>query len=205
MTRFVRLGRCAGLVLLLAFALAPVGRAQDSSTQDNGATTPPAASDEGFSQEEVLDKARGFFGETTEGLAKAIEKVFEDQGRPNAIITGEEASGAIGIGLRYGEGLLERKGGGGVQVYWQGPSIGFDLGGHAARVFTLVYNLGSNDEIFQRFPGVDGSAYFIAGLSVNYQKSGNIVLAPIRTGVGLRLGANVGYLHYTRESSWVPF
>lgn len=206
MTRFVRLGRRAGLALLLVVVLAPAGRAQDGTTPDStDETTAPAASEEGFSQEEVLDKARGFFGETTEGLAKAIEEVFEDQGRPNAIITGEEASGAIGIGLRYGEGLLELKSGGKTQVYWQGPSIGFDVGGNAARVFTLVYNLDSSQEIFQRFPGVDGSAYFIAGLSVNYQKSGDVILAPIRTGVGLRLGASVGYLHYTRRSSWIPF
>jgi hypothetical protein len=201
MTRFVRLGRWAAFLLLLAAAVAPAGHAQD----DGAASTDAASTDEGFSQDEVLNKARGFFGETTEGLAKAIEKVFEDQGRPNAIITGEEASGAIGVGLRYGEGLLERKAGGSTQVFWQGPSIGFDVGGNAARVFTLVYNLSSTDEIFQRFPGVDGSAYFIAGISVNYQKSGDLILAPIRTGVGLRLGASLGYLHYTREASWIPF
>ena len=198
MTAFARLGRRAALLILLALLSVPAARAQDSSSTG-------AASDDGFSQDEILNKARGFFGQTSEGLAKAIEKVFEEQGRPNAYITGEEASGAVGVGLRYGEGTLVRKSGESRKVYWQGPSIGFDLGGDAAKVFTLVYNLGPTDEIFQRFPGVDGSAYFIAGVSVNYQKSGKVVLAPIRTGVGLRLGASVGYLHYTRESSWVPF
>jgi hypothetical protein len=164
-----------------------------------------AQEDEGFTQEEILNKARGFFGATTEGLAKAVEKVFEDNGQPNAYIEGEEFSGAIVVGLRYGKGMLHRKSGEGRQVFWQGPSVGFDLGGNAARVFTLVYNLRNTDEIFQRFPGVDGSFYFVAGVGVNYQQSGDIILAPMRTGVGLRAGANIGYLHYNREHSWLPF
>jgi len=159
---------------------------------------------ETFSQNEILAKAEGFFGSTTKGLAEAIQKVFEDKGRPNAYIAGSEASGAIGIGLRYGEGQLVRKKGKGRKVYWQGPSIGWDLGGNASKVFTLVYKLDSNDQLFQRFPGVDGSFYLVAGVGVNYQQSGAIILAPIRTGVGLRAGASVGYLHYTREHSWVP-
>lgn len=189
------------LLLLFGLALPSLGVAQDSTNSQ-----PAAESDEDtFSQNEIFQKATEFFGETTAGLAKAIEKVFADQGRPNAYITGEEASGAIGIGLRYGEGTLVRRDGAGTKLYWQGPSIGFDFGGNASKVFTLVYHLGPTAEIFQRFPGVDGSAYFIAGFSVNYQKSGHIVLAPIRTGAGLRLGVNVGYLHYTRESSWIPF
>lgn len=162
-------------------------------------------SDDTFSQEEVLEKARGFFGETTQGLAKAVEKVFEDLGRPTAVIVGEEASGAFVVGLRYGEGTLSMKKGGDRKVYWQGPSVGFDFGGNASRSFTLVYNLDRPDQLFQRFPGVDGSAYLVAGFSVNYQRASDITLAPIRTGVGLRLGANVGYLHYNREHSWVPF
>ncbi len=165
---------------------------------------PLRADDDTFSQEEILEKARGFFGETTQGLAKAVAKVFEDHGRPNAFIAGEEISGAIGVGLRYGNGTLTRKVGAGRKIYWQGPSVGFDIGGNASRVFTLVYNLRHNDELFQRFPGVEGSFYFIAGVGVNYQQSGDLILAPMRTGVGLRAGASLGYLHYTREHSWVP-
>lgn len=163
-----------------------------------------AAEDNSYEQNEILEKARGFFGETTEGLAKAIEKVFEDQGRPNAYIAGEEISGAIGLGVVYGEGTLNRKIIGSRKVFWQGPSIGFDFGGNASKVFVLVYHLPDTEKLFQRFPGVEGSLYVVAGFGVNYQKSGEIVLAPIRTGVGLRAGVNVGYMHYTKEKSWVP-
>ena len=164
----------------------------------------PARASDTYTQQEILEKARGFFGETTQGLAKAVAKVFEDHGQPNAFIAGEEVSGAIGVGVRYGEGVLTRKTGGDLQVYWQGPSIGFDFGGNASRVFTLVYNLRGSDQLFQRFPGVEGSFYFVAGVGVNYQQSGDLILAPMRTGVGLRAGAAVGYLHYTREHSWIP-
>lgn len=157
-----------------------------------------------FTQNEIAEKAVGFFGETTQGLAKAIEKVFEDYGRPNAYITGEEVSGAIGVGLRYGSGHLNFKKGPGRAVFWQGPSIGFDLGGNASKVFTLVYHLHTSDDLFQRFPGVEGSIYVVAGVGVNYQQSGDIILAPIRTGVGWRGALNIGYLHYTREHSYIP-
>lgn len=163
------------------------------------------AADDTYSAEEITAKAKGFFGDTTEGLAKAIEKVFNDQGRPNAYITGEEISGAIGVGLRYGNGTLHRKSGGARKVYWQGPSIGWDLGGNASKVFTLIYNLHSDAQLFQRYPGVEGSFYFVAGIGVNYQQSGDVVLAPMRTGVGLRAGASIGYLHYGKEHSWLPF
>ena len=164
-----------------------------------------ARADDTYSQDEIIAKAEGFFGATTKGLAEAIQKVFEDQGKPNAIILGEEASGAIGVGLRYGNGMLERKSGGSQKVYWQGPSIGFDFGGNASKVFTLIYNLDNTESLFQRYPGVDGSFYVVAGLGVNYQQAGKVVLAPIRTGVGLRAGASIGYLHYSKKHSWIPF
>ena len=166
---------------------------------------PAWAEEETFSQDEVLAAAEGFFGSTTEGLAKVVQKIFADHGHPNAYITGEEISGAIGIGLRYGNGNLRKKLGGTRKVFWQGPSIGFDLGGNASKVFTLVYHLGDIDQIFQRFPGVEGTVYFVAGVGVNYQQSGKVILAPMRTGVGFRAGANIGYLHYNREHSWLPF
>ena len=165
----------------------------------------PAAEDDTYTAEEIFEETKGFFGESTEGLAKVIEKVFADQGRPNGYIAGEEISGAIGIGVRYGNGRLVLKGGGGRKVYWQGPSIGFDFGGNASKVFVLVYRLPSTDALFQRFPGVEGSIYWVGGVGANYQQSGDIVLAPIRLGAGFRAGVNIGYLHYSRKHSWIPF
>ena len=166
---------------------------------------PKGKQDDTFTKEEVLDKARGFFGSTTKGLAEGIEKVFSDLGKPNGFITGEEFGGAFVIGLRYGRGTLSRKIGRPIQIFWQGPSVGFDFGGNVSKVFTLVYKLKNSSDLFRRFPGVDGSLYVVAGMSLNYQQAGQTVLAPIRTGVGLRAGASLGYLHYNQEHSWLPF
>jgi hypothetical protein len=164
-----------------------------------------AATNSTYSREEVDDAVIRFFGKTTEGLADVIDKVFQDFGRPSGYIEGGEGGGALIVGLRYGEGTLHLKGHDARKVYWQGPSVGFDWGGNVSKVFTLVYDLSTPEFIYQRFPGVDGSAYIVGGFSVNYQRSGRTVLAPVRTGVGLRLGANVGYLHYTRKKSINPF
>lgn len=161
--------------------------------------------DKTYDQDSVLHEATEFFGNTTEGLAKVIEKAFKEQGRPNAYIKGQEAGGALTVGLRYGEGELIMKGGGARKLYWAGPSIGFDAGGNASKVFTLIYKLPRADAIFQRFPGVDGSLYYIGGAGINYQRRNGITLAPIRLGVGLRAGASVGYVHYTREKHINPF
>jgi len=159
-----------------------------------------------YSQDELVEAAADFFGVTAEAAASALERVFSDLGRPVGYIAGEELSAAIGVGLRYGEGYLVMKSGEARRkVYWQGPSVGFDAGGNASRVFTLVYNLYDTDLLYQRFPGVEGSAYFVAGLGVNYQRADDITLAPIRSGVGFRAGANVGYLAYSRQRNWVPF
>ena len=163
-----------------------------------------AAEEDTYTAEEIFQETRDFFGETTQGLAQIIEKVFADHGRPNAFIAGEEISGAVGVGVRYGNGRLNFKGGGSRKVYWQGPSVGFDFGGNASKVFVLVYNLPSADALFQRFPGVEGTIYYVGGVGVNYQQSGDIVLAPIRLGAGLRAGVNIGYLHYSRKHSWIP-
>jgi len=163
------------------------------------------AEEEAYSQEATLETASEFFGKTTQALAQVIEKVFAEHGRPNAYIVGTEGSAAIGVGLRYGEGVLHPKQGETHNVYWQGPSLGFDVGGNLSKVFTLVYHLQAPNELFQRIPGVDGSLYVVGGVSVNYQQTGEIILAPIRTGVGLRAGASVGYVHYTRKKSWIPF
>ncbi|MEQ1617795.1 MAG: DUF1134 domain-containing protein [Terricaulis sp.] len=159
-----------------------------------------------YSEDEVLAAAQRVFGTGAEGLATVVRHVFEDLGRPNAYIEGDEGSGALGVGLRYGSGNLRMKGGSPLtHLFWQGPSIGFDTGGNASRVFTLVYNLHHADDIFHRFGGVDGSAYFIGGVGVNYQRRNNVTLAPMRAGVGFRLGANIGYLHYTRRRRLNPF
>ena len=186
-----------GLVALaFVFSLVPAAAAETDGT---------------FDEIEILKAATDFFGDTTEGVAKVIRKVFEELGRPSGFITGEEISGAFFVGLRYGNGTLERKTTATTttttttKIYWQGPSVGFDFGGNASKVFTLVYSLDSTKDLFQRFPGVDGSFYFVAGVGVNYQQAGDVILAPIRTGVGLRAGANVGYLHYNKEHSWIPF
>ena len=146
-----------------------------------------------------------FLGVTAESAGAVIERVFRDNGRPTGYIAGEEASGAISIGARYGRGLLYMKNQPTIEVFWQGPSIGWDIGGNASRVFTLCYNLQYPDAIFRRFPGVEGSAYLIGGMGVNYQRADGITLAPIRAGVGLRLGANVGYLSYSRQRNIFPF
>ncbi len=158
-----------------------------------------------YDEDSILTAATEFFGSTTEGLAKVIEKTFKEQGRPNAYIKGEEAGAAVTVGLRYGDGQLIMKGGGGARVYWAGPSIGFDFGANASKVFTLCYHLPNTAAIFQRFPGVEGSLYYIGGAGINYQRLNGVTLAPIRLGVGLRTGASVGYIHYRREKSYNPF
>jgi len=165
-----------------------------------------ASTTEGYQRDEVLRAGSDFLGVTVEALGGAIEKVFADYGdRPTAYVAGEEMSGALGVGLRYGKGLVHMKAlSHPEKVFWRGPSIGFDTGGNASRVFALVYKLYDVEKIFQRFPGVDGSAYFIGGLGVNYQQADDIIVAPIRAGVGFRLGANVGYLAYSRNRKWFP-
>lgn len=163
-----------------------------------------AADDKTYDKDTILREAAAFFGETTEGLAKVVEKAFAEQGRPNGYIKGEEVSAAVTVGLSYGRGELVLKSGERADLFWQGPSLGFDLGFNASKVFVLVYDLPDKDAIYQRFPGVDGSLYYVAGVGMNYQRRQDIVLAPIRLGVGWRAGASVGYMHYTRERSYFP-
>lgn len=172
-----------------------------------GAPSKPAVAASGgdtFTRSEVVAEAEKFFGKGAKGLAGVLEKAFEKHGRPNAIIKGEEGGGAIGVGVRYGKGTLVIKGGGSRPVWWQGPSIGFDVGGNAAKCFTLVYNLRDAERLFQRFPGVEGSLYFVGGFSLNYNRTDDITLAPVRFGVGWRQGASIGYLHFTRKFSPIP-
>ena len=173
--------------------------------------TTPGTEPEGTEQSEVYEEAdvvaaaESFFGEGAQGLADVLNKVFSEQGRPNDYIEGEEGGGAFGVGVRYGQGTLNMSDGATREVYWRGPSIGFDVGGNLAKTFVLVYDLPNVESAFQRYPGVDGSLYFVGGVGVNYNRSGGIVLAPIRFGVGWRQGINVGYLHLAEEASWIPF
>lgn len=182
-------------------------RAPETVSERARSETAPQAPEQRqtYTREEIVEQAKGFFGTTTADFAKLIERAFADYGEPVAYIEGEEGAGAFVVGLRYGQGYLQYKGGGRGPVFWQGPSIGLDYGGNASKVFTLVYNLRKTDQLFQRFPGVDGSLYVVAGFGLNYQRTDDITLAPIRTGVGLRAGASVGYVHYTREPRYLPF
>jgi hypothetical protein len=161
--------------------------------------------DGSYSTREILGAGHQFFGSVSKGLASVIEYAFQQQGRPNGYILGQDAGGAFVAGLRYGEGTLYTKDAGTHRVYWQGPSIGYDAGVEGSKVMMLVYNLRDPEEIYRRFGGVDGSAYIVGGVGLTIQTGGDVVVAPIRSGVGLRLGANVGYLKYTRRPTWNPF
>lgn len=166
---------------------------------------PPSYSDTTYSSNEIIQAGHLLFGGVTKGLASVVEYAFQQQGRPNGYILGQDAGAAFVAGLRYGEGILYTKDAGNHRVYWQGPSIGYDAGGDGSKVMVLVYNLRDPSEIYRRFGGVDGSAYIVGGVGLTFQKNGGLVTAPIRTGIGLRLGANVGYLKYTRAPTWNPF
>jgi hypothetical protein len=169
---------------------------------------PPLQRDPGpnvYRPEELTSAGHRFFGNVSRGLASVIERAVSQWGLPNGYVLGEEGSGAFVAGLRYGEGTLYTKNAGDLRVYWQGPSVGFDWGGDGARTMTLVYNLPATNAIYQRFAGVDGSAYIIGGFGMTALTANNIVLVPIRSGLGLRLGANIGYLKYTPRATWNPF
>jgi hypothetical protein len=185
-------------------AYGPAPRDVGPPPPDHAAAYPTGGA-ETYSQDEIVSSVSDFLGVTAESAGAAVERIFANNGRPTGYIAGEEGSGAFIVGGRYGRGLLYMKNRQPIEVYWQGPSIGWDWGGNASRVFTLCYDLEIPEAIFQRFPGVEGSAYFIGGLGVNYQKAAGITLAPIRAGVGFRLGANVGYLSYTRKRNILPF
>ncbi|MEJ2124043.1 MAG: DUF1134 domain-containing protein [Alphaproteobacteria bacterium] len=158
-----------------------------------------------YTVNEIVDAGHRFFGGVSKGLAKVVEYAFKEQGRPNGYILGEEGGGAFVVGLRYGEGVLYTKNAGRHRIYWQGPSVGYDAGAEGSKTLVLVYNLSDVRQIYNRFAGIDGSAYFVGGVGVTFQTYDDVVLAPIRSGVGIRLGANVGYLKYTRSPTWNPF
>ena len=167
--------------------------------------TVAARANDTYTAQEIVDSGHRFFGATSGGLGTVVEKIFASYGLPNGYVLGEEGSGAIIGGLTYGEGMLYTKNAGDHKVFWQGPSVGWDYGGQGSRTMILVYNLDTVEALYKRFGGVAGSAYLIAGLGFNVMKNGRVLLVPVRTGVGARLGVNVGYLKVTERPTWNPF
>lgn len=181
------------VVFALSLTIAPSAMAQSGSVSDT------------YSAEELLDTGSEFFGQVAQGLASVVERAISQFGLPNAYILGQEGSGALFAGARYGEGKMHTRNAGSRSIFWQGPSIGFDVGGDGSRVMMLIYNLPSIESIYGRYPGVDGSAYVVGGLGMTAMKYGDIYIVPIRSGVGARLGINIGYLKFTSEPTWNPF
>jgi hypothetical protein len=208
MTHYFNVRRLAqGLMAVSAVCL--MGCATPSNNPTSTATADAAQKQQQsqgstYNENEVVAAISTHLGVTSESAATALERLFKDRGQPVGYITGEEGGGALTIGARFGKGTLWMKSGERRDLYWQGPTIGFDAGAEAGKVFTLVYGLENMNDIYRRFPGVDGSAYLIGGMAINYQRTNGITLAPVRTGVGLRLGANIGYTRYTKKRS-LPF
>jgi hypothetical protein len=185
-----------GLVLLAGLVAAPLpalAAARSGSLSDT------------YSADELVNKGSAFFGSVAQGLAAVVEKAVSQFGLPNGYILGDEGSGALFAGLRYGQGTMYTRNAGDLSVFWQGPTVGFDFGGDGSKVMMLVYNLPDVNAVYGRYPGVDGSAYVVGGLGMTVLKHNNVVVVPIRSGVGARLGVNVGYLKFTPEATWNPF
>ena len=193
----------AVLLFLLGLNASPAG-AQPAPVQPAPAPAPEAGPPT-FAPGELVAAGHRFFGGVSRGLATIIEKAVSQWGLPNGYVLGQEGGGAVVVGLRYGEGVLYTKNAGDLKVFWQGPSIGWDVGGEGARTMMLVYNLPATTAIYQHFAGVDGSAYFVGGFGMTVLTANRIVVIPIRSGVGVRLGANVGYLKFTDRATWNPF
>jgi hypothetical protein len=199
---------------------APAGQQQDDAAAANapaanaapapasaGAAAAAAANGKGntYHEDDLIGAAQGVFGKGAKGLAELIKDILKKQGEPNGYIVGREGGGAFVVGLRYGSGTLYHKVEGERPVYWTGPSIGFDAGAHAGNAFVLVYNLYDSEDLYKRFVAGEGQVYFVGGFNVSYLRAGDVVLVPVRLGVGLRLGANVGYMKFSRKQNWVPF
>lgn len=189
------------------------GEQQYATTPDTGTTTatstdtvvntaPPGTT---YKKDDLIGAAEGVFGKGAQGLAGLIEDILKKQGEPNAYIVGREAGGALVLGVRYGSGTLFHKVEGEMPAYWTGPSVGFDAGANAGNTFVLVYNLFDSNDLYKRYPAGEGAAYLIGGFNASYLRRGDVVLIPIRVGVGARLGANVGYMKFRKKQNWVPF
>jgi hypothetical protein len=185
-----------GLALLVAASVPPLPAVAQSARNGNPNT---------FTSTELIDSGHHFFGTLSRGLALTVQEAVRRWGEPNGYILGQEASAAFFGGLRYGEGMLHTRNAGSHRVFWQGPSVGFDLGGEGARTMMLIYNLPATDALYRRFAGVDGSAYLVGGFGLTAVVADEMVVVPIRTGVGARLGVNVGYLKFTPDPTWNPF
>jgi hypothetical protein len=188
--------RLAALTLCLVIFVPALASAQSGPPPENKKTYGP---------DEIVREGHKFFGTVSRGLAEIVQAAFSKWGEPNGYILGQEGSGAFVVGLRYGDGKLYTRNAGDRRVFWEGPSVGFDYGGEGARTMMLVYSLPATDAIYQRFAGIDGSAYFIGGFGMTALTANNVVIVPIRSGVGLRLGANIGYLKFTPKATWNPF
>ena len=180
---------------------APSAAASQASTQPAVA----AAQADTYKEDDLIGAAEGVFGKGAEGVARMIEDILSKQGEPNGYIVGREAGGAFVVGARYGSGTLFHKIEGQKPVYWTGPSVGFDAGANAGSTFVLIYNLHDTEELYERYPAGEGSAYLVGGLNASYLRKGDVVLIPIRVGAGLRLGVNAGYMRFSKKQRWLPF
>lgn len=190
-----RFGYFSLTILLMVFAVSNTSRA------DQGSVVPSQT----YQQDEIVTAGHEFFGSVSGGLASIVERVFSQYGEPNGYILGEEGTGAFVAGARYGEGNLFTRNAGNHKTFWQGPSVGWDFGGDAARVMMLIYNLPEVDAIYNRYLGVSGSAYLIGGFGMTVLSNQNVIVVPVRSGVGARLGVNIGYLKFTDKPTWNPF
>ena len=181
----------------------PVGSSATSG--DVSATSVEAAPGSTYKKDDLIGAAEGVFGKGAQGLAGMIEDILKKQGEPNAYIVGREAGGALVLGVRYGSGTLHHKVEGELPAYWTGPSIGFDAGANAGNTFVLVYNLFDSEDLYKRYPAGEGAAYLLGGFNASYLRRGDVVLIPIRVGVGARLGVNAGYMKFRKKQSWLPF
>lgn len=176
-----------------------------AASADVSATTVAAAPGSTYKKDDLIGAAEGVFGKGAQGLAGLIEDILKKQGEPNAYIVGREAGGALVLGVRYGSGTLHHKVEGELPAYWTGPSIGFDAGANAGNTFVLVYNLFDSEDLYKRYPAGEGAAYLVGGFNASYMRRGDVVLIPIRVGVGARLGVNAGYMKFRKKQNWVPF
>ena len=190
-----------------AYSEPVVTSAEPSVAASQAAEEPAVAAAQGdtYKEDDLIGAAEGVFGKGAEGVARMIEDILAKQGEPNGYIVGREAGGAFVVGARYGSGTLFHKVEGQKPVYWTGPSIGFDAGANAGSTFVLVYNLYDTEELYERYPAGEGSAYLVGGLNASYLRKGNVVLIPIRVGAGLRLGVNAGYMRFSKKHRWLPF
>jgi hypothetical protein len=186
--------------------MGPVDSPDAVASQGQAAQLPEGDLSKGvtYKKDDVIGAAEGVFGKGAKGLGGLLEKILREQGEPNAYISGREASAALVLGLRYGSGTMTHGVEGQMPVYWTGPSVGFDAGGDATKVFVLVYNLYDSEDLYRRYPQVEGRAYYVGGFSGTYLRRGNVALIPIRLGVGARLGVNAGYMKFTHKSRWFP-